>query len=144
VRESGDGVPVGRGKFVSFRFIAAAVSLAAITACASKAETGGAPAAAQDTSRPFVIVQPEPEPTATQDELAVGGFLFANMCAKCHGQGGSGARGIAIRRSDYAGIKETITRGTIAYGGNMPSMSGILSPDQIDDVTKYILASQRG
>jgi mono/diheme cytochrome c family protein len=131
---------------VSFRLVAAAVSLVAIAACASKAETGGAPAtsAAQDTPQLFVVVQPEPEPVATEDELVVGGFLFANMCAKCHGQGGSGARGIAIRRSDYAGIKETITRGTIVYGGNMPSMSGILSPDQIDDVTKYILASQRG
>jgi mono/diheme cytochrome c family protein len=130
---------------VRFRIIAAIGLLAGVAACASKAETGAVPAmTVAQGSPPFTLVQPEPEPTATQDELAAGGFLFANMCTKCHGQGGSGARGIAIRRSDYAGIKETITRGTIVYGGNMPSMSGILSPDQIDDVTKYILASQRG
>lgn len=131
---------------MSFRFVAAAVFLAATTACASKTETGGGPATAttQNTSPPFILVQPEPEPVATQNELAVGGFLFANMCTKCHGRAGLGSRGIAISRSDYAGIKETITRGTIVYGGNMPSMTGILSPDQIDDVTKYILASQPG
>ncbi|MDP3738058.1 MAG: c-type cytochrome [Hyphomonadaceae bacterium] len=123
----------------------AVVLFVAIAGCVSKGPPSApATAAAHDASPPFVVVQPDPEPAATQDELAVGGFLFANMCAKCHGRAGPGVRGIAISRSDYAGIRETITRGTIVYGGNMPSMSGILSPDQIDDVTKYILASQRG
>jgi len=98
--------------------------------------------AAADKS--FTLVEPEPEPAATQDELAVGGFLFGKLCAKCHGGAGEGARRLGISRSDYAGIKEIIARGTIAYGGNMPAWTGILSADQIDDVTKYILASQRG
>jgi mono/diheme cytochrome c family protein len=117
------------------RCFIALLAFAGLGGCASDS-----PAQVSPDAQPFVVVQPEPEPAATPDELAVGGFLFANMCAKCHGGGQGGRR---IGRSDYAGVKEIITRGTIVYGGNMPAWTGILSPDQIDDVTKYILASQR-
>jgi mono/diheme cytochrome c family protein len=131
------------GGTVSFRLVAVAAVLA-FAACAFGAGDAPVPTAPPDALAAFSVVQPEPEPAATQDELAVGGFLFANMCAKCHGGAGQGTRRIAINRNDYGGIKEIITRGTIVYGGNMPAWTGILSADQIDDVTKYILASQRG
>jgi mono/diheme cytochrome c family protein len=115
-----------------------------IAACASGSATDAkfvTPSAGE--APPFVLVEAEAEPVATQEELATGGFLFANMCGTCHGGAGQTGRRIAINRSDYAGIKEIIARGTIVYGGNMPAWTGILSPDQIDDVAKFILASQR-
>jgi hypothetical protein len=102
---------IGKERLVAFRRVTAASLVLATAACVSNGKQNAARAAVdlQDAPSPFVVVQPEPEPAATQDELAVGGFLFANICAKCHGGVGQGARRITIVRGDYAGIKEIIT-----------------------------------
>ena len=131
-------------EIVSIRAVAAAALIASATACASTVESADVLApGAPDKLPSFVIVQPELNPSATLEEVAAGEFLFANMCAKCHGGARQNAGRIAISRSDYAGIKEVIARGTIVYGGNMPAWTDILSSDQIDAVTKYILASRQ-
>ncbi len=74
--------------------------------------------------------------------------LFGDRCAPCHGVGGAGNPGFPILADDdwlYGGtidkIEETIRGGR---QGAMPAFGGMLSGQQLDDLTQYVIASSRG
>lgn len=89
-----------------------------------------------------------------QFALAMGESLFGDNCATCHGAGGRGATGYPILADDVwlwdgtlDGIEYTLRHG-IRHEGDldtrfslMPSFGrdGLLSSDQIDGLTQYVL-----
>lgn len=89
-----------------------------------------------------------------QFALAMGESLFGDNCATCHGAGGRGAVGYPILADDVwlwdgtlDGIEYTLRHG-IRHEGDldtrfslMPAFGrdGLLSTDQIDDLTQYVL-----
>ncbi|RAI59895.1 cytochrome-c oxidase, cbb3-type subunit III [Roseicella frigidaeris] len=96
------------------------------------------------------------DPELRNFALAGGRIAFANNCAACHGAGGQGAAGGFPTLADddwlYGGSFEdihfTITHGVRngedpeARGIAMPRFlaDGILKPDQVGDVTDYVLS----
>lgn len=75
--------------------------------------------------------------------MQIGGRLFANNCAACHGSDAHGARGFPnLTDSDwlYGGeadrIVETITQGR---NGMMPAWQPILGDDGVKQVANYVL-----
>lgn len=95
------------------------------------------PASAQDCEDPEVI--------------ALGASVYIENCAVCHGEDGQGRVGATLAK-DWPSIrpdlrvKETITNGV--PGGLMPAWSqangGLLSEEEIDAVTCYILSWETG
>jgi cytochrome c oxidase cbb3-type subunit 3 len=81
------------------------------------------------------------------DERAVrmGGRIFANTCATCHGsdaRGGPGYPDLADGDWLYGGAPETIVQ-TITYGRNgvMPPFAVVIGGDEgVADVTQYVLS----
>lgn len=80
---------------------------------------------------------------ATDDAaLKVGERLYASYCTTCHGSDARGARGYPNLRDDdwlYGGNPEQI-KTTIMQGrtGAMPPWGGILSSDDVFNVTSYV------
>jgi len=86
--------------------------------------------------------------------LAVGGSIFGDNCAVCHGSGGTGAKGYPNLRDDvwiWGGsledIQQTITHGVRsgdpqARVSQMPGFGkdSILPAAQIDDLTEYVVS----
>jgi mono/diheme cytochrome c family protein len=59
----------------------------------------------------------------------------------CHGPKGEGTpAGSAIASRDAAAIANKITKGVINPGERMPAMGGMLSAEEIDDVSKFVAA----
>lgn len=82
--------------------------------------------------------------TLAADEKAqrIGQRLFATNCAMCHGADAGGNKGFPnLRDNDwlYGGSPQQITE-SIAQGrkGTMPAWKGVLTEQQIDDVTAWI------
>ena len=89
-----------------------------------------------------------------QFALAMGGSLFGDNCATCHGAGGRGAKGYPALADDVwlwdgtlDGIEFTLRKG-IRHNENdetrfslMPSFGrdGLLSPQEVDDLAEYVL-----
>ncbi|MCG8379933.1 MAG: cytochrome-c oxidase, cbb3-type subunit III [Proteobacteria bacterium] len=74
--------------------------------------------------------------------LKIGERLYASYCTTCHGSDGRGARGYPNLRDDdwlYGGDPEAI-KTTIMQGrqGAMPPWEGILSNEDIFNVTSYV------
>lgn len=97
--------------------------------------------------------QIEADPALQSLALAVGGSVFSDSCAPCHGQGGTGGRGYANLRDDVwlwggglADIQHTITVGVRSGAEDrttkMPSFGReeLLTPEQISDLTEYVVA----
>jgi cytochrome c oxidase cbb3-type subunit 3 len=96
----------------------------------------------------------EKDPRLQAFALGVGQSVFGDNCATCHGQGGTGGKGYANLRDDvwlWGGtleqIQQTITHGVRsgdpkARQSQMPAfgVDGILKPDQIDDLTEFVVA----
>jgi len=77
-----------------------------------------------------------------------GKVLFGDNCAGCHGTGGQGNPGFPVLADDdwlYGGdiatIEASITNGRAAV---MTANAATLSPQQIDDVAKHVLALSTG
>lgn len=77
-----------------------------------------------------------------------GKVLFGDNCAACHGSGGQGNPGFPVLADDdwlYGGsvetIQETITNGR---AGIMTAHAATLTPQQIEDVSKHVLAMSTG
>ena len=77
--------------------------------------------------------------TATEAELAAGKAAFDRTCAICHGPGGAGLTGgnapALTGRADFANIVRVINSGQ----GEMPAMSSMLQPTDIDAIGKYVV-----
>lgn len=100
------------------------------------------------------LEQIERDPRLQSYALTWGGAVFANNCAPCHGDGGTGSKGYANLRDDvwlWGGtlqdIQQTITHGIRAEDpqtrtSKMPSFGQdqLLKPAQINDLTEYVVA----
>ena len=74
--------------------------------------------------------------------------LFGDRCAPCHGTGGAGNPNYPVLADDdwlYGGsidtIQETITGGRT---GMMPGFGSMLSEQELNDLTQYVLALSKG
>jgi cytochrome c oxidase cbb3-type subunit 3 len=100
------------------------------------------------------LEQIEQDPELQRYALALGASVFGDNCATCHGAGGTGGKGYPNLRDDvwlWGGSLEQIQH-TITYGvrtgepgaaaTQMPSFGRdeVLKPDQIDDMTEYVVA----
>jgi cytochrome c oxidase cbb3-type subunit 3 len=100
------------------------------------------------------LEQIEQDPELQRYALALGGSVFGDNCATCHGAGGTGGKGYANLRDDvwlWGGSLEQIQH-TITYGvrtgepgaatTQMPAFGRdeMLKPEQIDDLTEYVVA----
>ena len=103
------------------------------------------------------LEQIEKDPAMQSYALAVGQSIFGDNCAVCHGAGGTGGKGYPNLRDDvwlWGGsledIQHTITVGVRsgqpdARVSQMPAFGrdAMLKPDQIDDLTEYVVALSR-
>ena len=80
-----------------------------------------------------------------EDAIAMGGRIFLNRCATCHGsdaRGGPGYPNLTDTDWLYGGSPETIVQ-TIMNGRNgvMPPFAAVIGGDQgVEDVTEYVLS----
>jgi cytochrome c oxidase cbb3-type subunit 3 len=103
------------------------------------------------------LEQIERDPALQSYALSVGQSIFGDNCAVCHGASGTGGKGYPNLRDDvwlWGGSLEDIQR-TITYGirsgdpnarmSAMPAFGRdeILKPEQIDDLTEYVVALSR-
>jgi len=67
--------------------------------------------------------------------------LFAKLCAGCHGAEGKGAFGPDLSGDYQYGKTELAVQESISSGrpGNMPAFDTKLSPEEIKDLTDFIL-----
>ena len=79
---------------------------------------------------------------ADNEALEIGGRLFANNCAMCHGSDGRGARGFPNLANDdwlwggsYDTVMTSITKGRV---GAMPPLGAALGEDGIREVVAYV------
>lgn len=92
--------------------------------------------------------EPVEELAGYQEALEVGGRLFANNCATCHGSDARGARGYPNLTDDawlYGGSPDTIKQ-SIRDGrkGNMPPMAAALGGDEgVRDMAVYVASLSR-
>jgi len=96
----------------------------------------------------------EKDPDLQRYALALGGSVFGDNCATCHGAGGAGGKGYPNLRDDvwlWGGkledIQYTITHGVRtgepgARANQMPSFGrdNLLTEAQISDLTEYVVA----
>jgi cytochrome c oxidase cbb3-type subunit 3 len=99
----------------------------------------------------------EKDPKLQAYALTFGQNTFSENCAACHGAGGTGSKGYPNLRDDvwlWGGsleqIQQTITHGVRAddpdtRNSKMPSFGAdqILKPEQVDDLTEYVVALSR-
>ena len=97
--------------------------------------------------------QIQSDPALLQFAMAEGKTVFGDNCAGCHGSGGQGFKGYPNLNDDVwlwggklADIQHTITVGVRSVHpdtrtSQMPAWgkTGILKPEQIDDLTEYVL-----
>lgn len=78
----------------------------------------------------------------TKEELANGAAVYTRTCAMCHGPTGAGTvMGVGLTAGhEYAVIKEKIVKGPINSGDKMPPLGAAMSPDDLDDVAKFVEA----
>lgn len=103
------------------------------------------------------LQQIEADPALQAYALAVGQSVFGDNCATCHGTGGTGSKGYANLRDDvwlWGGSLDEI-HGTIRTGVRsgqegapelmMPAFGRdqMLTPQQVDDVTEFVMAISR-
>jgi cytochrome c oxidase cbb3-type subunit 3 len=109
-----------------------------------EAEQDKARAAMAPVYAKFTVMKAEQlaqDPTA----MGIGGRLFLNNCAQCHGSDGRGSKGFPnLTDNDWLGagtpeyIEKTITEGRI---GMMPTMAAAVgSADDVKNVANYVLS----
>jgi cytochrome c oxidase cbb3-type subunit III len=99
------------------------------------------------------LLQIQSDPQLLQFAMAEGRAAFGDNCAPCHGSGGQGAHGYPNLNDDVwlwggklSDIQHTITAGVRSTApdtrkSQMPSFGrdGILKPEQVDDLTEYVV-----
>ena len=104
------------------------------------AETGAPPA---ETGRPR---REAPSAPAGEGDAAAGEAVFASAgCVSCHTLAAAGSTGtvgpnLDDAKPDHDLVVDRVTNGS----GAMPSFSGTLSEQQIQDVAAYVVASTSG
>jgi mono/diheme cytochrome c family protein len=92
-------------------------------------------------SRQTAVAAPPAEPTAAPRSAAAnvarGQRLYEQSCVFCHGTDGKGDHGGAPLAAvkDFAAAMQTVTEGR----NNMPPFSTLFTPEQIRDVSAYIV-----
>jgi alcohol dehydrogenase (cytochrome c) len=108
----------------------------------------GTPVSRQAAAPPADVVPVATTQTTTRRaaNLVDGKRLFAQACVVCHGEDGAGGHGAGaplVGVTDLAAAMRTVTAGRNA----MPPFSAALTPDEIHDVSGYVvevLAGQAG
>ena len=81
---------------------------------------------------------------STSAFAAEGAATFKSKCAGCHGPDGSkviAALGVKpvntpeVKKMGVAGVSDLVSKGK----GKMPAFAGKLSPDQIHEVSEYVI-----
>jgi len=89
-------------------------------------------------ANPSASIRTAVQVTATAQQLAMGGDVFKQNCAACHGPKGEGIAGSNAPPLRALGtlddVKNMIGRGS----AEMPAMSAVLTPEQIDAVSRYV------
>jgi len=123
-------------------------AFAGVLGWSSAGEAEAASAAAEAKYAPiFDGYLEQPIPSLIDDERAVamGGRIFANRCATCHGSDARGGPGYPNLTDDdwlHGGAPETIVA-TIAHGRNgvMPPFAAAIGGDEgVKNVTEYVLS----
>jgi quinohemoprotein ethanol dehydrogenase len=103
----------------------------------------GQPASRTTTAQPPAAGQPVAAAATRAANLVEGKRIFTQMCAVCHGDDGKGGHtgGAPLDRvSDVAVAIETVTTGR----NNMPSFRSTFTPEQIRDVSGYVVEALAG
>ena len=140
-------------RLVKLFIVATAVALFAI-ACGNSDSTNQT-ATTNTATQPTSSASPKPTASATpKDELADAKKDYAHVCANCHGDNGEGGpvkidnktlkvpslkEGHALKHSDEEFVKQ-ITKG----GGGMPPFKDKLTPEQINNIVKYLRRDIQG
>ena len=73
--------------------------------------------------------------------IAAGHDLFlAKQCAHCHGPDGKGGINLARRELDPKGVFRSIAEGRDQRGLRMPPWRGLLTDEEIWQVTAYVMS----
>lgn len=123
----------------------------AVTAEVNALKAARAPQEAALPGKSMAKIQADPD--LLQFAMAEGRAVFGDNCATCHGSGGQGAKGYPNLNDDiwlWGGslkdIEHTLTVGIRSLHpetrqSQMPAWGrgGILKPEQVDDLTDYVL-----
>jgi mono/diheme cytochrome c family protein len=86
---------------------------------------------------------PPPVTTATESgdgQAASGAALFSSNCQSCHGPDGAGGHiGPNLQKSSVAENLAQVEKQVRNGGGAMPPFSDVLSDQEIDTVSKYVV-----
>jgi mono/diheme cytochrome c family protein len=97
-------------------------------------------------SRQAAVAAPPAAPgerSVRQPDVAAGRQLYAQACEVCHGADGAGGHGggaSLVALKDLAGTIQTVTAGR----NNMPPFSASFTPEQIRDVSAYVVGTLAG
>ncbi len=83
------------------------------------------------------------ERSVRQADAAAGRQLYAQACEVCHGPDGAGGHGggaSLVALKDLAATIQTVTAGR----NNMPPFSASFTPEQIRDVSAYVVGALAG
>jgi len=71
-------------------------------------------------------------------ELQTGAEVYVGRCAGCHGANGEGGVGPALANTELSADEVALR---ISGGGEagMPAFEGVLDPDEVQNVTRYVL-----
>ena len=73
--------------------------------------------------------------------IAVGHALFlAKQCAHCHGADGTGGINLTRRALDPKGVFQAIADGREKSGLRMPAWRGVMTDEEIWQVTAYVMS----
>jgi glucose dehydrogenase len=99
---------------------------------------GEAPSAPVQSSNRATPATTRAKVEATPRQLALGGDLYKQNCAACHGPRGEGTDQAKAPQLKVLGNFEDIVNMVARGGAEMPGMAAILTPEQIDAVSRYV------
>ena len=82
--------------------------------------------------------------TSTASSADSSADLFKQKCAMCHGENGAGKAKVPalssaeVQQKSDADFKTAIEKGVKTDKGMMPGYGGKLTPEQIDELVKYV------
>jgi mono/diheme cytochrome c family protein len=104
---------------------------------------GTLPPAVAGTPVSRLAAVPPPSPDAMAASVARGRPLYEQACVLCHGADGKGGHGVGaplVGVTDLASAMQTIATGR----NTMPGFSATFTPEQIRDVSAYVVEALSG
>jgi mono/diheme cytochrome c family protein len=87
----------------------------------------------------------EAAPTTTEETTAVGREVFIADCGSCHALSDAGTSGDIGPALDGAGYSANQVEQQVRSGGGvMPAFEGVLSEEEIQEVSVYVAAASGG